>query len=134
MEYRLWFWFRDPVSRSCHWKRPESFKLSVKWAPLAYLAVVSVQTSNNNVSVACARYRRGSNAMAEIPVALLDNCRPPLRTRAPAVRIVASTANGKPYPCRMSLAVDSGMPRVKMFIPCSFVDTMSVTSRNPCFS
>jgi hypothetical protein len=30
--------------------------------------------------------------MAKIPVALLDNCRPPLRTRAPAVRIVASSA------------------------------------------
>ena len=54
-----------------------------------------------------------ANAMAEIPVALLDYCRPFLRTRAPAVRIVASTANGEPAngelyesldPCRMSLA------------------------------
>jgi hypothetical protein len=62
-----------------------------------------------------------ANAVAKIPVALLDNCRPPLRTRAPAVRIVASIANGKPHerldPCRMSLAGDSGMPPVKMFIP-----------------
>jgi hypothetical protein len=64
-----------------------------------------------------------------MPVALLDNCRPTLRTRSPAVRIVASTANGEPYerldPCRMSLAGDSGMPRVE-------ISTVSFCTNHEC--